>query len=79
MHHGREEELVLKQLGQPQATLIQLILPRVLIGDAGHRQSHAHDGRRYPPGKATGGDPHLADVLDARFHQGFILEGRRRK
>lgn len=72
MHHGREEELVLQQLRQPLATPVKLILPRVLIRDA-DKDSHAYDGPWYRPGKTAGGDPHLADVFDARLHQRFIL------
>lgn len=72
VHHGREEELVLQQLRQPLATPVELILPRVLIRDA-DKDSHAYDGPWYRPGKTAGGDPHLADVFDARLHQRFIL------
>lgn len=48
MHHGREEELVLQQLRQPLATLVELILPHVLIRDA--------DTDRVTPMKVRGTD-----------------------
>lgn len=77
MHHGGEEELVPQQLRQALATLVQLIPALVLFGDAETDRVTPTMVRGTALGETAGGGPHLADVLDARLHQRFVLVCKR--